>query len=586
MSDDLNPQKRRWTAVVLGLVLSICLTHADDPSQDSGVDTIRFDAVLELNAPLVGANTLLFARYWVGADHYSIGIAWAEPSPFGLNFPTKPMTLSIDSNPQSFSIASQRQPNLTVAFTKPVGQRGVFQHKFNSYPMPNLRFADSEGLASRICLQDLKDVPQDTNDNFWTVDLATLHGGQVRGRVAKAHVRRDDGYITDMNLADVNDRPMKKIHYEYRAEGDKKLLDKETVLLPETFLTVGFLGKGATITLNGHKRTFKELPSFHHEGGRDCTVDFDPFKMESRLLAVPSSVVVRKADDKAVLRMAHMSDFVHLRLTAKEAEQAAQRFAGLDAQDQAVYELFERYWLKDTNQITDEDAATLKNLRAHFEDAAPRGKIAGEQLKRLGLLIQLDWIQGDSSLQRHFREYLAALTANGFVETLIPAGCEMIDVTARWRRFAVADQMMESWLDTVMITRSPASIRHYAESQGLRTRWWIVARLIEKSLQSQDWGSAKLAGQVLRCKAIRTLNEALQMPDSAKTTPVKPQATWAASSYGRERLLQALQECLAEAKGTFSSLREPTKEQRMLKGQLDRLDTALTGAELSAGVSR
>jgi len=567
--------RRRCGALGAGLLLLVCLGLGEDAARDPRADTIRFDAVLELNAPLLGTNTLLFARYWVGTDCYSIGVIWAEPSLTGLNFPTKPMTLSVHSDRRSLSIASERQPSLTTTFTKPVGQRGVFQHKFNSYPLADLRFGDSESLASRLYFRDLRDVVQDTNDRFSTVDIATSSGGSDARSIAKAVVRRDDSSIADLNLLDADNQVMKSIHYEYTTYNDKRLLRKETVLLPETFLTVGFLGQGATITINGQKRTFKELPTLHHEGGRDCTIDYSPFTMEDRSLAVPASVVVRKADDRTVVRMAHMFNFVHLKLTADEAEQAAQQFAHMDAEEQALQQLLERYWLKDSNGIAGEDAATLKRLRAHFEDVSPRGKIVGEQLKRLSLLVQLDWLQGDDAIQRHFREYLATLAANGLWETLVPAGCEMIDVTARWHRFTAADRMLEHWLDTVIAERDPASIRRYAESQGRRGRWWIAARLLEKSLQSQDWGSAKLAGQVLRSKTLQKLNDALQTPYSGKVEAAKAQVTWATSSCGAENVTKALHESLQQAGQTFSDLAEPSEEQKEFKSQLDAITKAL-----------
>ena len=53
------------------------------------VGPLRFDACLELNAPLVGTHVVLFLRYWVSATSYRVAVIWAEPHAGSLNFPDR-----------------------------------------------------------------------------------------------------------------------------------------------------------------------------------------------------------------------------------------------------------------------------------------------------------------------------------------------------------------------------------------------------------------------------------------------------------------------------------------------------------------
>lgn len=563
------------------LLIIIPLVHAQNAPKDPRDDTIRFDAVLELNAPLLRTNALIFARYWVSLDHYSISLVWAEPFRTGLNFPVEPMTLRIASSPGCFSIASQLQLTQNATFSKHSEQRGVFRHKFNSYPLADLRFAESEALASRIYRRDLKDMLQDTNGTFRTVDIKDSpeppeHG--VKRSVAQASIRLDHGCVTEMHVVDANDQQIKKLIYEYSTDGREPLLIKQNVLLPERLTTIGYMGKGVTITTKTGKHTFKEFPAFYHEGGRDCTVQYRPFKLDDELLSLPSRVVVRKGNDNAVLRIAHMSNFVHLRMTEQEAKQAASEFARFDPEELTVRELLDRYWLKNADEIAEDHAVTLRDLRTHFEATSARGSDPAKQLKRLHMLMQLDWMQGDLALERHFREYLATMTANGFCETLIAGGCEIIDMTARWRQFGTANRLTDHWVDTVATMCSPSVVLHYVESQLPGTRCWTTARLLERSLKSQDWGQAKLAGQVLHCVTLQKTRAALLNPESSESRLTKAQGAWVAASCGLEGVTQALHESLAEAKQTFAGIEEPTAEQRKLQNQLDAIEKTLDAA--------
>ena len=87
--------------VVFALVMFLLLTCVAYPKHiptGTKVDVVRFDAIVDLGAPLAGTHVMLCARYWIGPRHYSVAVVWAEPHAAILNFPTYPPTLNINSN--------------------------------------------------------------------------------------------------------------------------------------------------------------------------------------------------------------------------------------------------------------------------------------------------------------------------------------------------------------------------------------------------------------------------------------------------------------------------------------------------------
>ena len=543
-------------------------------------DMIRFDGVLELNASLLCTNVMLFARYWVSKDSYSIAIVWAEPAGSGLNYPTRPMTLTIDSNEASFSVDSQMQPGLASVFPKPIGERGIFRHALNSYPFGDIRFAERDALTTRIYRSDLKGIIRDANDAWQTIDIAGYtDANAIKREMGKLNVRAMDGRIDALGLIDVNGLPIKSIEYEYADPNHASLLRRQKVTLPERLMTVGWRGKGATITINGQQRTYRELPAFYHQGGRMCTIDYEPLKEDGSLLPVPVDIAVQGPDANNVLRTAHISNYVQVKISQKEAVEAAHRFALYDDKEMKVSQMMERCWLKPVSDLNDTDVQALRELRVHFEGATPRGKTVGEQLKRINLLLDLDQMQDHPDLQKHFRQYLAILTANNLNQMILGGGLSIIDTTARWHHLAPADRLLDQWLDAAIAVHSPASILAFADVQVRGNQHWIVAKLLEKSLKSQDWGQARLAGQVLRCAALKTLYDYSEKPESVKTEQAKAEREWVATSFGVENVTKALREGLSEANRTFAEIAEPTKQQKALKNQLDAIEKTLTNPE-------
>ena len=92
--------------LVLGLLVTSPLAAWTAEVEPAGraIGAVTFDATIELDPPHSGRHVLLFARCWVGLDYYRVGVVWAEPHARGLDFPIYPLTLSMGSDAQAFTV--------------------------------------------------------------------------------------------------------------------------------------------------------------------------------------------------------------------------------------------------------------------------------------------------------------------------------------------------------------------------------------------------------------------------------------------------------------------------------------------------
>ncbi|OHB79636.1 MAG: hypothetical protein A2Z25_00480 [Planctomycetes bacterium RBG_16_55_9] len=87
----------------LSLAFGLCTTAPCkiEPT-GSNVGAVQFDSVIELNRysphSLRHDYTIVFARYWVAPDHYSMAVVWAEPQSSDLCFALHPPILCIASD--------------------------------------------------------------------------------------------------------------------------------------------------------------------------------------------------------------------------------------------------------------------------------------------------------------------------------------------------------------------------------------------------------------------------------------------------------------------------------------------------------
>lgn len=555
------------------LLLSAAAAYGIVPKgTETGV--LQFDAIVELNAQCFQTHVLLFVRYWVSPRSYTVSIVWSEPHVGSLNFSTYPITMVIESDEQNFRISNDVLTRNNSVFSKPLGERGVFRYMFNDYPIGNIRFAEPEALESRIYTNDVGKVLGQTKDEWQIIDVQNSKTEKgIDREIAKLNLRVADGRIDALKLLDAKDKLIKSVEYEYSGQEGGPMLLRQNVVLAERPLTIGSKGKGIKLSIDGEERTYRDMGTMHHKGTRKCSVDYESTKLGDKLLALPTRVAVRTADEQKVLRSSRLFNFKRVELNSEQVRKSAEAFSSFDSQDWKCREMLLKYWTKDPSEVEDEDLKTLKQLRSHFEKISTVDKTTGEQLRRINMLLQIDWILGDSEqLKKHFKQYIDILSENDLDRMVLVGGQYAIETTIRWRQFCAADYLLENWINAAVAANDEEVILDFGESMIMKNRFWTVARLLEKSLSSsKKWGQKQFNAEALRCMALHKLYELLKNIDKIRKGLSMAQANWVSSSTSIDKLYGTLNESIVDARKTFANLTEPTQKQKKLWTQLEQI---------------
>ena len=567
---------KRLRHCTMGLGIFLLLTgYAPVKSSQTPSEAamMRFDATIELNAPLCGTHAVLFARYWVSPDLYRVAVVWAEPHAGSPNFPIYPPTSNVVSDREAFRIDNQFQHNYDGVFPRPLGRRGVFYHKFNVYYFSDIRFAEQEALNLRIHANDIQPLKNTGGlDGEQVFDVSARRpGDECRQALTRLGVRATEGRLDELRLLDAEGGLLKSVEYEYTNQKDGNQLHKQTVLLPELPITVGFKGKGPAITIAGEKRRYKQFEAAHHPAGRKCIVNYQPIKINGRPVSLPARIIVYSGDGKSILRSARLYNFSDSELSADQLKKSAEQFSLFESNEIKCREMLRKYWLKDKADVAQADVKTMEQLHTHFahKPAAPMN--VGQKLRRANMLLQLDWILGHRPrLERDFREYVSLLTANDLNQMIFVGGKHAIELTIRWGQLALADKLIETWLDAAVSRNNVESALDFAAMSIWRDRFCIIARLMERVLQTpQVSPSQRFVAQALRCTSLARAYEKLKDPDSVKKEIGIAQARWVSSKMSTEVLRRDLMQGITDAKQVFAGLDKPTRQQNALKVQLD-----------------
>lgn len=557
--------------------------------EPAGTDAgaVRFDAVIELNRfssrSLRHTHTLMFARYWVASDYYSAAVVWAEPQSTDLYFTVPPATLSVTSDEQGFNMHHEVYTKYNDTYKKPIGERGVFRDKFGGYPIGNIRFAEQEASATRIYAADLGDLEDADQVAGEVLDLSipVTEGGDTRD-VAQLKVQTSGERIDSMELFNAKHQLLKSISYEYDSKGGKTRLRRQTAVLPERPLMVGFRGKGLKVTLDGKEYRYLDLEVPHHRGGRRCTVEYEPVPLGDKEVPLPVHVTVCSGRNERILRSVRMMNFKQVELDAAGAEQAARQFGGFTGEQHKYREFLSKYWKKDPTEVEKADVEAIKQLRARFEKAVDlTDSSAGESLKHLNILMELDRIVGDQSeLERHYQSYLSTLGENKLFQMTLVGGYGVIETAMFWGRHAEAAKLLARWVDAVLVINDAESILPFARSQLAKKRFWTTAKLLEAFSNKRHFlADARFEAEALRCAALHELWKLLRTNDVAKKGLIaKVQTDWVAS-IGKDNLETMLADSVGEARRSFAGLLEPTESQQALKKQLDEIDQEIKQAK-------
>jgi hypothetical protein len=348
-------------------------------------------------------------------------------------------------------------------------------------------------------------------------------------------------------------------------------LSQQEIFLPERPLTVGYYKGGAKITINGVSRTFKELPALHHEGGRECTVDYAPVAdANDGLLPAPAKIVVRRADTKIILRKAFISNCVYQRMTADEIARAAQEFSQLDTTDTTIAALLAKYSSGNSSDLDEADVSTLEELRDRLTEGATLSEIPGKRLKRIHRLMEIDLVLDDANdLSERFEQYLAILHKHELDLLALTGGYRVIDSAVRCNRLEALDSLLRQWLKVVTPGKMPANPTNESDLLLQCGQYSKTAALIEKSQASHDWGRARFAGQAAGCLLLRAADE---YQEKNRGTA---QARSGTPTFVTGTTTTGLRKSLSEAKETFAKLDEPMARDKALKAQLDSIEREL-----------
>jgi hypothetical protein len=566
--------------LLIALTMFVILTsvgYANTANVNETVEVVRFDALIKINSTNLLPDSVLFARYWVAKDFYSISIIWTEPSLGNFNYPTIFQNFVINSDNNQFSTISQTIKQYSVSVTKPIPERGIFLSSLGSYPIDNLRFAEREALASRVYIKDIGNLNIRINDVVQTVEIPDSNDENgIKRETAKIVYKASDGNINSLMLVNKNNQIFKSIEYKYTQKNGKSILKSQKVSLPEKILQVGFRGKGAAITINGISQTFQELPAFHHTGGRICNIEYEPVQTNSNdLLAAPSNITVQRADSNNIMRSAKISNVTKLKMSLQEVQQEAQQYSEISADEINIKNTLEKCLQQNPSEIKKEDSELLVQIRKHFDDMAV--KTASEKLKRTSLLINLDWIQTDERLTEHFRQYLSILKENNLNQTILYSGLNTIDLTAVLGRFSDANEILQEWLDSFVADSDISEILDFAQTQIKLQHYWTIYTMLEECLKSNK----NLSNKRFDIQALKTiaLNQLYVTNESQnKSSRLTSQFEWASKTINPDDMPKAITENIAEAERSFDDLKEPTKTQLQLKQQLDKIKEIMSQA--------
>jgi hypothetical protein len=576
---NLNKRLSIWM-LSLG-ILSVLLnnTTANESQIPFGVNVLQFDSIIELNAPLCRTHVVLFARYWVSPELYRMAVVWAEPHAGSLNFPIFPRSLNVASDPEVFRIEHQFQHMYDGVYPRPIGQRGPFRHQFNSYYFSDVRFAEQDALDMRIYSKDIEPLKK---TGIYDINIPGT-SDSFRQKPARLSVRATNDRLVELGIFDIEGKLLKSIKYEYKEQKDGGQLHKQIVHLPERPIAVGFKGEGPTITIGGEKQQISQLETTHHQGGRKCVVDYQPIEIDGHTKTLPCRITVYSGDSNSILRSAKLYNFTRCQISTDQLEEDAKRFSFLDGNETICREMLLKYWLKDPVEVEQADVKTLERLRAHFADKSTAGMTAGEQLRRVNILLQLDWMLGYMpQLERNFLEYLSLLTKNDLDRMILVGGQNAIEMTSRWGRLDTADSMLETWMDVAVSQNDVESVLDFAADSVRKKRFWTIVKLMDKVLEEpQLSASQQFVGKALRCIGLARLCEMLDNPDRIKTELDIAQARWVSSQVGTESIRRDLTQSMFAAKQLFDSLDKPTRQHKVLRAQLEKVNPETQNAEVN-----
>jgi hypothetical protein len=560
----------RSPGAIFALAMAItCLpplgSQDKETRRDTAVDFVRFDAVVELSAPIMHTYATVFARYWVNSETYMVSIVWGEPHVGSLNISPYPVSVLVESTAERFRVASQIQEHIGCENAKPTGRRGPFYHKLNTYVLADTRFAEQEALATRIYESDLRlhSIPSDDSWEIIDVPASDPNSEQIEPRdVTKLRVRRSNDQVQSLRLYDPNNQMLKSIDYTYCQHEGHTLLARQDVILPEHSMCIGFEGEGLVAENGTDRYALKTMNTTHHAGERHCTIRHQPFSLHKKLLSVPQEITVATKYGGLPLRAAKLFDFRTVKMTLQEVRDEADRFGHFADEEMSVRQMLEKCWLQPASALSQDDKDQLNRLAKHFEERFRLGLSPGENLKRINMLFSLAMILGNESAAPHyFNEYISTLGCYDLGDMSLLGGAHMIDTAIRWHYFAAADKMLSQWVTHSEGANSIDSVKKFLSTISYDGHLWQIVTLVDRVLPSvhgiQDQCSLSVSkmlalGRLCRCT-----------PTGGRTAREQAQISWALSHVDSEKLSEMFGKSIEEVQRLLAQYDENPLKREM-----------------------
>lgn len=529
---------------------------------------LRFDATIELFAPVYGSRIALFARYWVTTSSFRTEVVWAEPHWGAINFAYYPVSLYAESDTDEFLVGNWVRKK-QWRFKKPLGDRKTFAYRFNSYHVGGTRLAEPEAARSRVPRSWLQGVGPDALSSDAPVRIQPVDGQRLSGPVAALW---RDGRLHRLDFSDANGRVWKSVEYLYTKAQGRPVLHKRIVSLSERPIPVKAIT--AKIVEDGRKSTHTLRGVPYHQGGRRCVVEYGRVELGDRTLQLPVRIDVFSQHDNVLLRRALLSDFQAL---AGDAEKAvgspdAVGYSAFSDDERSWRALLIRNWVRPPAQVSAKDRRELDRLARVFEVSVAKAGSAAQEVKRLNMLCMVALMRGDdASLRRWFRAHLQCLAKAGVPRVALDGGAKLLELTVRWQKPVLASELVPVWAGAALASNRADAAVEFAGRWVAASHFWLPYQLLVRLQQEADCDAQlRLNVEYQMCRALAGIVQSMADAKKKPADHLAREIAWVTAQKSPAELRRLLKRHLGRAYEQYGRLEEDRRAtHRNIRGHLD-----------------
>ena len=133
-----------------------------------------------------------------------------------------------------------------------------------------------------------------------------------------------------------------------------------------------------------------------------------------------------------------------------------------------------------------------------------------------------------------------------------------------------------SLFDVAVSQNDVESVLNFATDNVRKKRFWTTVRLMDKVLKMPRLSpSQRFVAQTIRCIGLARLREMIDNPDRIKTELDIAQAGWVSYQTSAESLRTSAGQGIVAAKQLFDSLDQPTRQHKVLRAQLEKVNPGM-----------